>query len=169
MYYLRCYISLAESALVDMLVISLVSLTETSTVSPIQHFPLAFFCVIHAKIKRQIQWRRQDCFLRREIPIGDQTCCPWQKTRLEGGHAQKNAISWPLRIESSAGTSLDRVHILRKEKNVKIDSKNQWGGGGGSNCHPVPLLAGATDQIVARTSDGNAIFMNVRKAIQHVT
>ena len=41
--------------------------------------------------------------------------------------------------------------------------------GGGGYCHTVPLLVGATDEIVARTSDGNAIFMNVRKAIQHVT
>ena len=46
--------------------------------------------------------------------------------------------------------------------------KSMWGGGGG-DCHPVPLLAGATDQIVARRSDGNTIFMNDRTAIQHVT
>ena len=32
-----------------------------------------------------------------------------------------------------------------------------------------PPLAGATDQIVARTSDCNAIFIIVRTAMQHLT
>ena len=56
---------------------------------------------------------------------------------------------------------------------LKLCTKNRFRKsmekGGGGNCHTVPLLVGATDQIVARTCDGNAIFMNVRKAIQHVT
>ena len=70
-----------------------------------------------------MQWRHQDCFLREQTRVTDQSCCIWQKTGPVGMLVRKflklkarNAISWPLRVENSAGISPNRVHILEKNK-----------------------------------------------------